>query len=55
MLLILVQKNAWTLTQTLMKIVVVIQITDRNFGVAEAEDYDGDPASIVREYDPFAR
>jgi hypothetical protein len=53
--LILAQKNAWSLAQTLMKIVVVFQIADRSFGVAEAEDYDGDAASIVREYDPFAR
>jgi hypothetical protein len=53
--LILAQKNAWNLAQTLMKIVVVFQIADRNFGVAEAGDYDGDPSSIVREYDPFAR
>jgi hypothetical protein len=45
--LILAQKNAWN--------VVVFQIADRTFGVAEAGDYDGDPSSIVREYDPFAR
>ena len=53
--LILTQKNAWSLARTLMKIVVVFRTDDRDFGVAEAEDYDGDPAWIVREYDPFAR
>lgn len=53
--LILAQKNAWNLARTLMKIVIVIRIEDRNFGVIEAEEFDGDPASIVREYDPFAR
>jgi hypothetical protein len=52
--LILAQKNAWSLAHTLMKIVVVFQTENRDFGVVEAEEYDGDPASIVREYDPFA-
>jgi hypothetical protein len=53
--LVLAQKNAWSLARTLMKIVIVFQIEDRNFGVVEAEEFDGDPALIVREYDPFAR
>ena len=53
--LILAQKNAWSLARTLMKIVVVFRIGDRNFGVVEAEEFDGDPNLIVREYDPFAR
>lgn len=53
--LILAQKNAWSLARTLMKIVVVFRTGDRNFGVVEAEEFDGDPNLIVREYDPFAR
>ena len=50
----LAQKNAWSLARTLMTIVVVFRIGERNFGVAEANDFDGDPSQIVREYDPFA-
>lgn len=53
--LILAQRNAWSLSRTLMKIVLVFQIEDREFGVVEAEEYEGDPSSVVREYDPFAR
>lgn len=53
--LILAQQNAWSLARTLMKIVVVFRIAECEFGVAETEDYDGDPGSVVREYDPFAR
>jgi hypothetical protein len=51
----LAQRNAWSLARTLMTIVVVFRIGDRNFGVAEATDFDGDPSLIIREYDPFAR
>ena len=53
--LTLAQKNAWSLARTLMTIVIVFRIGDRNFGVIEAQDFDGDPALIVSEYDPFAR
>ena len=51
----LAQRNAWSLARTLMTIVVVFRIEGREFGVAEAQEFDGDPALIVREYDPFAR
>ncbi len=51
----LAQKNAWTLARTLMTIVIVIRIDIREYGVVEAQDFDGDPDLIVREYDPFAR
>lgn len=53
--LTLAQKNAWSLSRTLMTIVVVFRIDRGNFGVAEANDFDGDPSQIIREYDPFAR
>jgi hypothetical protein len=53
--LILAQKNAWSLARTLMTIVVVFRIDGSQFGVVEAREFDGDPALIVREYDPFAR
>ncbi|WP_197421913.1 MULTISPECIES: hypothetical protein [unclassified Sphingomonas] len=51
----LAQKNAWSLARTLMTVVVVFRIEEHKFGVAEAQEFDGDPALIVREYDPFAR
>lgn len=51
----LAQKNAWSLARTLMTIMVVFRIEGSNFGVAEAQEFDGDPDLIVREYDPFAR
>jgi hypothetical protein len=38
-----------------MPLILAQKKADRDFGVAEAEEYDGDPASIVRKYDPFAR
>ena len=53
--LYLAQKNAWSLARTLMTIVVVFRINGSTFGVAEAREFDGDPSSIVREYDPFLR
>lgn len=48
--LILAQMNAWSLAHSLLKIVVVFRTEGRDFGVIEAEEYDGDPASIVHEY-----
>ena len=51
----LAQKNAWSLARTLMTVVIVFRISTRDFGVAEAQEFDGDPELIVREYDPFAR
>lgn len=53
--LTLAQKNAWSLARTLMTIVIVVRIGEHEFGVLEAQEFDGDPAWIVREYDPFAR
>lgn len=53
--LTLAQKNAWNLARTLMTIVIVFETGDGNFSVVEAQEFDGDPALIVREYDPFAR
>lgn len=53
--LTLAQRNAWSLARTLMTIVVVFRISGSKFGVVEAKEFDGDPSSIVREYDPFLR
>lgn len=51
----LAQSNAWNLAHTLMACIIVFRIDEKLFGVVEAREYDGDPAHIVREYDPFAR
>lgn len=51
----LAQRNALSLARTLMTIVIVFRIDGEEFGVIEAQEFDGDPALIVREYDPFAR
>lgn len=55
MTLSLAQSYGWNLARTMMSCIVVFKTGDQLFGVAEAREYDGDPAQIVREYDPFAR
>jgi hypothetical protein len=53
MSLSLAQSYGWNLARTMMASVVIFQIGDMLFSVAEAREFDGDPATIVREYDPF--
>ena len=43
------------MARTMMSCIVIFRIDETLFGVAEAREYDGDPANIVREYDPFER
>jgi hypothetical protein len=43
------------MARTMMSCIVIFRISEKLFGVAEAREYDGDPAAIVREYDPFER
>lgn len=52
--LTLAQSHAWNLARTLMACIVVVRIDETLFGVVEAREYDGNPAAIVREYDPFS-
>lgn len=47
------QARAWNLATTLMVSVVLFQ-TDGGYGVVPAAEYDGDPACVIHEYDPFA-
>jgi hypothetical protein len=42
-------------SRTMMSCIVVFRISEKIFGVAEDREYDGDPAQIVRTYDPFER
>jgi hypothetical protein len=55
MTLSLAQSYGWNLARTMMACIVVFRINEKAFGVAEAREFDGDPQSIVREYDPFDR
>jgi hypothetical protein len=43
------------MARTMMSCIVIFRINEQLFGVAEAREYDGDSAAIVREYDPFER
>ncbi|HZF42995.1 MAG TPA: hypothetical protein VEZ48_06265 [Sphingomonadaceae bacterium] len=51
--LTLAQANGWSLATTLMVSVVLIA-TPNGYTVMPTTDFDGDPASVVHEYDPFA-
>jgi hypothetical protein len=48
------QARAWNLAKTLMVTIVLFQI-EGGYGVMPEAEFDGDPASVVREYDPFER
>ena len=47
------QSYGWSLARTMMASIVIFQISEKLFGVSEAREFDGDPATIVREYDPY--
>ncbi|MEH3099692.1 hypothetical protein [Sphingomonas adhaesiva] len=53
MSLSLAQARAWNLAKTLMVEMVLFR-ADEGFGVMPETEFDGDPASIVHEYDPYA-
>jgi hypothetical protein len=44
-----------SMSRTMMSPIVVFRINAEIFGVAEEREYDGDPAAIVRTFDPFER
>lgn len=45
--------NGWNLAATLMVCVVVFRAGAGAYGVMESTEYDGDPAAILHEFDPF--
>lgn len=45
--------NGWSLARTLMACVVIFRAGRTGYGVMPATEYDGDPAAIVHEFDPF--
>lgn len=47
------QRRAWNLARTLMVEILIIRFDDRQFGVLEAAEFDGDPQTIITVYDPF--
>ena len=46
------QRRAFDLAKTLLVCVVLIQ-TDFGYSVMPTSEFDGDPAAIVHEYDPW--
>lgn len=52
MSLTIAQRHAWSLARTLMVCITLFHAGSGYAAVPTAE-FDGDPSSIVREYDPF--
>ena len=48
------QAYAWSLAKTLMTCIVLIR-TAQGYAAMPATEFDGDPASVVHEYDPHSR
>jgi len=46
------QDFAWSLATTLMSCIILFRAAD-GYGVLPAAEFDGDPASVVHEYNPF--
>jgi hypothetical protein len=53
MSLSLAQRNAWSLAKTLMVCVTLFK-AGSSYSVAPTSEFDGDPASVVHEYDPWS-
>ena len=47
--------NGWNLARSLMVCVVIFRAETGRYGAMPATEYDGDPAAIVHEFDPFQR
>lgn len=45
--------NAYHLSRTLMVCVTVVQ-SEGGYGVMPSDEFDGDPATVILEFDPFA-
>ena len=45
--------NGWSLAKSLMVRVVIFTAETGGYGVMPASEYDGDPADVVHEFDPF--
>jgi hypothetical protein len=47
--------RGWNLAFTLMVCITVFQCGDGDYGVMPSSEYDGDPAAIIHEFNPFER
>jgi hypothetical protein len=50
----LAQEFAWSLATSLMACVTLFR-SDTGYGAIPTAEFDGDPASVVHEYDPWER
>ncbi|NYF32546.1 hypothetical protein [Sphingopyxis sp. JAI108] len=48
------QSLGWSLARTMMVIIVLVE-AGQGYSVMPLDEFDGDPATIVSEYDPFNR
>ena len=49
----LAQKNAWSLARTLMVCITLFKASS-GYGVVTSAEFDGDPAAVLHEYDPWS-
>ena len=49
----LAQKNAWSLASTLMVCITLFK-AGSGYGVVPSAEFDGDPATVLHEYDPWS-
>jgi hypothetical protein len=47
------QRLAWNLARTLMKVIVLVR-TDDGYSVMPWDEFDGNDAQVVLQYDPFS-
>jgi hypothetical protein len=45
--------RGWNLATTLMVCITVFHAGNGEYGVMPSAEYDGDPATIIHEFDPF--
>ena len=50
----LAHARSWNLATTLMVCITVFHTGDNDYGVMPSVEYDGDPAAIIHEFDPFS-
>jgi len=48
------QSLGWNLARTMMMVIVLVE-TSAGYAVMPLAEFDGDPETIVCEYDPFSR
>lgn len=52
MSLTIAQRHAWSLARTLMVCVTLFH-AGNGYAAVPTSEFDGDPGSVIREYDPF--